>query len=762
MMISAVARSASIPKILLVGNPNVGKSVLFSHLTGKYTIVSNYPGTTVEISKSNIRLDDQVYELIDSPGINALVPQSEDEKVTRDIILQEKPDIIIQVGDAKNLRRTLFLTLQLAEFGIPMILNLNMIDECRSRGIELDTELIEELFDIPVNTSIATMGVGIPQLLKLVPQARRPVVPVDFELPFLREVSSLLPPGIPAALSIEWILNTRSADIEILKALLSCDQLNRVSGMIEQYQKQHRVRFSLFFQNKRNTFLKTWAPRIKQQNHQLLGSRDSALRFRTVMAFLALGIGIHLSNYLLPPLGMPSLFDWMSTGLGAWFSGPVTHWFTDLGLGRIGRHLFTPSNGTGLLSGEFGLINPGLAILIAYLLPMVLPFFYALKTLPRFASRLDHYARKPLSGIPILILFLSATYVFVGLFGAQVLVGFLEETLFNHLVTPAFSHLLSAIAPIPFLQSLLVGEYGLVSMGLTYAIAIVFPVVGAFFLAFGFLEDSGYLPRLAILVNRVFRMMGLSGKAVLPMVLGLGCDTMATMTARILNSPKERLIATILLALGVPCSAQLGVILGIFAGVSANVLLVVLGVVLLQLLLVGYLAGKLLPGENSDFVLEIPPIRYPAWGNIFLKTRIRIVWFLKEAVPLFLLGTFFLFLLDRLSLLQKINDLAKPVVHFFLGLPEQTAEIFIMGFLRRDYGAAGLFKLVQNHILSNNQVAVALIVLTLFVPCIANFLVILKEQGLRKALSILGFIIPFALATGGAVHFILNALGIRL
>ena len=232
-------------------------------------------------------------------------------------------------------------------------------------------------------------------------------------------------------------------------------------------------------------------------------------------------------------------------------------------------------------------------------------------------------------------------------------------------------------------------------MALTYAIAIILPVVGFFFIFFSFLEDSGYLPRLAVMVDRVFKFMGLNGKAVLPMVLGLGCDTMATMTTRILETKKERVIVTLLLALGVPCSAQLGVILGMLAAISWKATVIWAGVVLFIMFIVGYASSKILPGAASDFMLEIPPIRMPQFRNIVLKTVVRVQWYLKEAVPLFILGTLFLFVLDKTHALVVIEHVASPFVVGFLNLPIEATQAFIVGFLRRDYGAAGLFALQQ-------------------------------------------------------------------
>src|SRR5262249_34824986 len=214
-----------------------------------------------------------------------------------------------------------------------------------------------------------------------------------------------------------------------------------------------------------------------------------------------------------------------------------------------------------------------------------------------------------------------------------------ENGLFGSVLNPWLTRMVTTWSPWTFLSDMIVGPYGLFTMGVTYAIAIVLPIVVTFFFAFSVLEDSGYLPRLAVMLNRFFRVMGLNGRAVLPMVLGLGCDTMATLTTRILGTRKERVIVVLLLALGVPCSAQLGVILGMLAALSLRATLVWGVVVAGVVLLVGWLASRLIPGERADFILEIPPLRVPAPGNLVRKTMARVEWYLKEAVPLFLLGT---------------------------------------------------------------------------------------------------------------------------
>jgi ferrous iron transport protein B len=286
-------------------------------------------------------------------------------------------------------------------------------------------------------------------------------------------------------------------------------------------------------------------------------------------------------------------------------------------------------------------------------------------------------------------------------------------------------------------------------------------VVATFFLMFGFLEDSGYIPRLAIFCDRIFRVMGLNGKAVLPMVLGLGCDTMATMTTRILGTPKERLIAILLLALGIPCSAQLATILGILGGVSLAALTTLFVVVLGQMFLVGWLAARVLKGERSEFIMELPPIRWPRLGNLLTKTRLRVWWYLGEAVPLFLFGTALLFVLDRLGALVWISRAGEPLVTRLLGLPAATAQILVMGFLRRDYGAAGLFQLAHKGQLTGVQAVVALTVMTLFVPCVANFLIMVRERGLRVGLAIVAVITPIAIFTGAGLNYVLHAFDVQ-
>lgn len=354
-----------------------------------------------------------------------------------------------------------------------------------------------------------------------------------------------------------------------------------------------------------------------------------------------------------------------------------------------------------------------------------------------------------------MIMALLGLYGFVGLFGAQWLVDWLEGTVFERVINPWVSQAIAAVLPWSWARDLLAGEYGMLTLGVRYAIAIILPIVGTFFLAFAIIEDSGYLPRLALLIDRIFKRIGLNGRAVIPMVLGFGCDTMATVVTRTLESRRERLISTLLLALAIPCSAQLGVIFAILAGRPLALgiwALVVAGI----FLLVGFLSAKLLPGERPHFYMELPPLRAPRLGNVLIKTYSRMEWYLKEVLPLFILASVIIWAGQITGLFELAIRALHPAVRF-LGLPEEVAVAFLFGFFRRDYGAAGLYDL--QGILDGVQLTVAAVTLTLFVPCIAQFSVMLKERGWKVAVAVVAFIFPFAFVVGWALSAVLSSLG---
>ena len=378
-----------------------------------------------------------------------------------------------------------------------------------------------------------------------------------------------------------------------------------------------------------------------------------------------------------------------------------------------------------------------------------------------FAERLSRLMMNPVTGIPILLLVLYfGLYQFVGVLGAGTLVNFIEGTVFGEWINPWATNLLTSVIPWKVLQDLFVGEYGIITLGLTYTFAIILPIVGTFFIAFSIIEDSGYLPRLAMLIDRVFKAIGLTGRAVIPMVLGFGCDTMATIVTRTQETKRERVIATLLLALAIPCSAQLGVIFAILSG-NAMALLIWGGVVALVFLIIGYLASKVIPGERASFYMEVPPLRLPKISNVLIKTYTRLQWYFFEVMPIFILASVLLWLGKLTGVFDFVINGIKPLVEF-IGMPPETAVAFFFGFFRRDFGAAGLYDLHSAGILVGVPLVVAAVTLTLFIPCIAQFSVMWKERGKKTALAIALFIFPFAFFIGFILNLVLTKLGVSL
>ncbi len=652
------AETAAGESIILVGNPNVGKSALFGALTGRYVTVSNYPGTTVELTHGHLDLDGSRVAVIDTPGTNSLSPSSDDERVTRDVLLSARPQAVLVVGDAKNIERTLLLALQLAEMELPLVVALNMWDEATERGLILDVPTLGRELGVEVVPTVAIRGEGVDALRRALSRPRRGVAHLTYPPPIERAIASMLP-ALPFGSIAPRALGLLA---------LSGDEASRAT---------------LRGQVSESAFTIIEDARIEAQSacDDPLAAVVNHTRMRAAWE-IADRIRSRRSRAVVP--------------------------------------------------------------------------------VRRAAATLERLATHPLWGVPVLMAVLWLAYEFVGVFGATTLVGLLENGLFNGWINPNVTSFFDAYVPWAVVRDLVVGPYGVLTMALTYSLALVFPIVGTFFIAFGVLEDSGYLPRLAVMVNRLFKKMGLNGKAVLPMVLGLGCDTMATLTTRILETRKERLIVILLLALGVPCSAQLTVVLTMLGSLSPVAMFIWLGVVMGTILFVGALAARVLPGKGSDFILELPPLRVPRFGNILVKTFARIEWYLKEAVPLFVLGTLILFVADRLNLLSKLEAMAAPVLHGLLGLPRETAAAFIVGFLRRDFGAAGLYHLAQTGQLDRVQIVVAVVVITLFIPCIANFFMMVKERGWKTGLAIASFIFPFALLVGATLNWVLRAMHVTL
>ena len=893
-------------RALLVGGPNVGKSVLFGALTGRYVTVSNYPGTTVEITRGKISLatdsatdsaagsadhEMEAWELLDSPGTNNLVAMSEDEAVTRDILLTERQDALVQVGDAKNLARTLLMTFQLAELGVPFLLNLNMMDEAAARGLVLDFDALrKELTGIEINSSAAIRGEGIEPIRHYLVRASAaldtdgadgsrdaghlagsdgpisdeapararairkplpciPTFPEDVEAAIARVVTSLVDAGTPLEVAPRAVATLLLSGDRGLGGALEA----LVSPAVREAARLEAAALSATHS----------MPVFALLNKLRLGRAQAIVR---AVQTKTGGKSRSATEGSKPVTWGTSIFTAVvASAIAAfWFDGfavPSAVLFAvtlPLAAIVVRRHVqarvaawkLAFAFAAGYFVWFFASLVPPLAAAIA----PVTGALVGLAGLAYFAKVGDHkdsdnarrfgrLAVHPVWGVPILLVVLFFAYKIVGEFGAGTAVDFLENGAFGSVsarieltapvsadltagdtaaegaerllvvpagtpaahvspdgtsvlaqvktrggyvaepdaridfyaaragknAAPAEARIWSGFANrqafafftwvgVPLVTAFFVGTYGMLTMGVTYAVAIVLPVVATFFFVFSMLEDSGYLPRLAVMANRQLRVIGLNGKAVLPMVLGLGCDTMATLTARILETKKERVLVTLLLALGIPCSSQLSVVFALMQRTSPIASVAWVASVLLTIGIVGWVSAKVIPGDKSDFLLEMPPIRRPQIGNLATKTFARIEWYLREAVPLFLAGTALLFVLDKFDLLVYVHRAGEPIVHGVLGftrdrlVSDKVSEALLIGFLRRDFGAAGLLDLARGGQLSTADIAVSMVTITLFIPCIANVFMIVKERGWKVGMAMCGFIFPYAVLVGWMVR----------
>ncbi len=578
--------------IVLAGNPNTGKSLIFNYLTRLYADVSNYPGTTVDLTSGQMGAD----LVVDTPGVYGLSALTDEERVARDMVA--RADLVVNVVDAGHLERDLFLTLQLADAGVPFVVALNLMDEAEARGIGIDAPALAEMLGVPVVPTVALSGKGL-DTLKL--------------------------------------------------------QLSRVQS-----------------------------PRDEDDPPVMTGTTD-----------------------------------------------------------RTGRRAaaFEAEEGAGRESAYAGRRERANALAARVMVRR-----------PRregIGERLGRLLLEPALGFPVLGVLLLAIYQWLGVVVAQGVVGFTEDTIMLGYYEPAVRGLLGPLfSPGNPVGELLLGEFGVLTMTVTYLFGLLLPLVGAFYLTMAFLEDSGYLPRLAVLLDRVFVALGLNGRAVIPVILGLGCVAMGSLATRVLGTVRERRIALFLLALAVPCSAQLGVVTVMMAGLGPRYVLWYVLVIGVMFLGAGALLNRLLPGESSFLLIDLPHLRWPAPGNVLRKTLSRSAGFLKDAGPLFVYGALLVGVMQLTGALAVLERWTAPVTQGWLGLPAEASRAFIMGFIRRDFGVAGLFGLS----LSPHQALVAVVTITLFVPCLASVLVIGRERGWWEAAAIWLAVFMSAFLVGGVVH----------
>lgn len=649
-------------KVVLAGNPNVGKSLIFNHLSGLYAEVSNFPGTTVSIISAWYKN----YHVFDTPGIYGVSSFNDEEKVAKEIIL--RGDIILCIVNALNLERDLFLTLQLIDMGKKVSVILNMMDEVKKHNLIIDTKKLSNILGVEVFEMSALRGDGIDKIDEAIQKAR--VGKVDkLTQEKLKLVKERIFDPAEALLYLE-------GDREVIK------KYPDIKLPLEDIREEIYI-------HRRN--------RVKEIVDSVESSDTPVGLFFSKLGRLALN----------PLTGIPILLLLLT--LIYFFVGDlVAQRLVDLTENTIGK----------------GLVEYNIKKLIGHSISTDI-----------FVSVLDEEDN----------VIQEKVYSFPNGIGSDEK-GFEE---FQNFISDKNTEINFVFHNV--IAQFFFGEFGVITMTVTYLFFLLLPLVTSFYLTLAFLEDSGYLPRLAAMADRLFTKVGLNGKAIIPIILGFGCVTMATITTRMLGTEREKTIATAILQFVIPCSAQLAVITVLLSAAGPKAIVLYVIVILTVLILTSTLLDKLVPGHSSPLILDLPLMSIPDLKNVLRKTYYRTVGFMKEATPLFFLGTAIIGMLQITGLINVWINLLEPFTTKWLQLPKESAIAFIMGMIRRDFGAAGLFHMD----LSIYQTVVALVTITLFVPCIASFLVMIKERGLKKGLIIWAGTWFFAFTIGGIVSQIL-------
>lgn len=682
--------------IVLAGNPNVGKSVFFHYLSNVYVDVSNYPGTTIEISSA--RVNDFLIQ--DTPGIYGVSSFNDEEKVARDVIINA--DLIINIVSATTLERDLFLTRQLIDMGKPLILAINQMDEARTIGITIDIEKLSELLGVPVYCTVAITGEGMEKIKEAIYKIDKTKAgKVD---PVLKnELTELLP-----------LVNNQAEALLLLEGDLVIAERHKLEP-----------------RNKRGEIYLTRRKEVNEILSKVICTTSKKERILT-----------KISNTLIHPLwgsiiALFVAFLLLYQFLGIWIGGDLI----EITEKKIMNTYY----------------EPPIRELTGLFLPVEVQTEYKNQsvkfTFPKgfFAEKRNYEAlkkiRKDNPNLKQEYFFGPSDYI------ESVRAGFPPKVGPPPAEKPApttglSNNFLSGIGTI------LSGKYGILTLTVTYLLGLLLPLVIAFYTALAILEDSGYLPRLAVLIDGLLSKIGLNGRAIIPLVLGLGCVTMASVTTRLLSTKREKIIAMTILGFAIPCSAQLGVIQCLLAKNGGIVSWITwLSVITLVLILTGYIMNKFLPGKATPLLIDLPPLRLPRIKNVFYKTKTKVLFFMTEAVPAFFLAAFVVALMQVSGLLTKVISMLEPVSQDLLRLPKEVAVSFVLGVVRRDFGAFGLTELP----LTSAQVTIASVVLTLFVPCIATVSVMAKEQNWKVALGIWLSSMVLAISIGTILARILSA-----
>jgi ferrous iron transport protein B len=604
-------------------------------------MVSNYPGTTVEMTRGTVKVGQKKIDIVDLPGIYSLGTSTEDERVSKEYLLREYPDVIVNVVDATRLERNLYLTFQILELGVPVVIALNQLDAAREMGIDIDAPKLSQILGVPVVPTVATKGIGLDEVLK---EAVDP---------------SLSPEGrirVNYDNHITNAINDLGADFPDTASVIKLRALENDADFVRMCCSPHKA--------------------------DLLLSKASE----------------------------------MASGIEAVHNMAISD--------TMARDLY----------GEAGQITDSVQSIV--------------EKDTSLKYRIDDMLTSEYVGVVGLAAALLLTFLLVFRVG-----GFLEEGIVHlfetYLIAPVEAELATSN---PLVRNVII--YSLLGIEAGFAIAI--PYIGIFYIILSIFEDSGYLTRAAFLLDNLTHRMGLHGRAVIPLVLGLGCNVPAIMATRALNTLRERRIASVLISL-IPCSARTVIILGLvgtFVGYWAAVSIYVLEIFII--FITGWILGRGLPGERTGFIMEMGPLRYPDVVSTLKKTWLRIREFVYIAFPLLIVGSALLGGLDTLGILDIFENAVSPISVGILGLPAFAATALVFGILRKEMALEILAVLAGTAnfamVLTPLQMYVFAVITTIYIPCVATIAILKHELGTRDTVMISTFTILLAFTVGALVY----------
>ena len=403
---------------------------------------------------------------------------------------------------------------------------------------------------------------------------------------------------------------------------------------------------------------------------------------------------------------------------------------------------------------------------------------------PTFIEKFQDATIRPLTGIPIAILVLVlSTAIILAVFMSLFMLIIMP--FFDICYLPVVQYVSSALGGEGFVHDILIGQVegaelntmslflsmGLLTMAVGVPLVVLVGLTG-FYLVLGLLEDSGYLPRLAVLVDSLFHRSGLHGSAIVPTFLGLGCNIIGAFGTRVMETRKQRFISMTLMAIAVPCAAQLGMLVGLFFGLDAvmgtelgageikgfeNLIWLVFLILVVIFIIGGLIMSKLIKGEKDEgeILLEIPPYRRPRICAVLKKLWMRIRMFLTEAIPWLLVGVLLVNVLYYWGVLDFIGDVSSPVIVGLFGLPKVAVLALIVGFLRKDLAVGTLIPLVTSGVMDGMQLVIASVILVIYFPCYTTFVVMLRELGLRDMMLSVGIMLSTVLVVGTVLRVLL-------